>query len=364
MSRNVLMQMNAIIDVLRSKVKPEDKSRIVDVQRHIVGQSDDKNISNFVKKAKEKYFCFNNNFLAIFEYENNEYLLLSKQYSPAIEALGLNIEDDLSIIYGAGMLMIGNDKLPLKSGVTSLLIIEHCLGIEPEENTDSVILEFSDICDMFAPYIVINVDNSRFELLYEEDLFRLLVYVYAGCVSPFKSSVNQTIQEFALLSCSRSIAPSLVNFYESSLIEYSFLQLYQCMEYLFKLNNCFLISDSCNVDVNDVVNIIESYELKISEIDNLCKVIKNNASETSIETFFDFISEKGDDKINSVARYIYRLRCNIAHLRYNQYDCLKDVDWEKCIDALLCIIYSIYNKLDERITNVCTYKNSWKQIKF
>ena len=359
------MQMDAIIDVLKSNVKEDYKSWIVDIKRHIVGQDDDTATINFVKRAKERYFYFNSNFIAMFEYENEGYILLPEQYVEPIEDLGLNIETDLAIVYGAGMLAIGNGKLPLRAGVDSLGIIERCLGIEPQDGDDSVVLEFRDIRDVFAPYIVIHIDNSRFELLYEEDLFRLLAYISADCGFPIEDSVNQIIKKIALLKGSRSITPSLVNFYESSLIEYSFLQLYQCVEYLFRLNNSFLISDSYNVDVNAVVDIIQTYELKGSELDNLYRVLKNNASKGSIETFFDLISTSEDenvDKTNVVANYIYKLRCNIAHLRYGQDDSLVGVEWEKCIEALLGIIFSIYNKLDERITSVCLNKNSWKQI--
>lgn len=367
MSRNVLKQMNAIIDVLKSYIDEEYKNWIVDIERHIVGQDDDTTTIDFVKKAKERYFVFNNNFIGMFEYNSKEFILLPKKYEEAIEDLGLKIETDLSIIYGAGMLAIGKDKLPLKAGINSLSIIEHCLGIEPLDNDENVVLEFRDISNIFTPYIVIEVDNSRFELLYEEDLFRLLVYGASECNLINNKSVNQIIKNIVLLNSSRSIAPSLASFYESSLIEYSFLQLYQCIEYLFKLNNSFLISDSYKVNVNAVVDIIKSYELKISELENLYKVLKNNASENSIETFFDLISVGNDenvDKTKFVANYIYKLRCNIAHLRYEQDDLLMDVEWKKCIDALVNIIFSIYTKLDDRVTNVCLDKKSWKKIIF
>lgn len=61
-----------------------------------------------------------------------------------------------------------------------------------------------------------------------------------------------------------------------------------------------------------------------------------------------------------MTNYIYKLRCNIAHLRYNQDDI--SVNWGKCVEALVEIIYSIYKKCDTEIVSICTNKGAWKPI--
>ena len=67
------------------------------------------------------------------------------------------------------------------------------------------------------------------------------------------------------------------------------------------------------------------------------------------------------DKYKTVSNHIYRLRCNIAHLRYDQDD-FSHIDWKKCTEALIEILLSIYQKRDSDVVQVCTSKGAWKNI--
>lgn len=147
-------------------------------------------------------------------------------------------------------------------------------------------------------------------------------------------------------------------------IEKDILQLYQCIEYLFRLNNCFTLSAVHGIDLSKSIDIVLAHEFKISESDNLYRVIKENAAQATIDNFLKILPgtpEANSDTYNMVSSYIYRLRCSIAHLRYEQDD-ISNVDWENCITALIEILCSIYQKCDKDIVEVCKSKRSWTEI--
>ena len=138
----------------------------------------------------------------------------------------------------------------------------------------------------------------------------------------------------------------ILNSLQSPLVEYVFLQLYQCIEYLFRLNNCFTLSAVHGIDLSKSIDIVLAHEFKISESDNLYRVIKENAVQATIDNFLKILPgtpEANSDTYNMVSSYIYRLRCSIAHLRYEQDD-ISNVDWENCITALIeilcCLLYT------------------------
>ena len=355
--------MNDIFDVLKSKVDVEQANWIEDVERHIFATEDDSLIIDFVKHAQEIYYLFDNDCLGMFKYKDVIYLLLPAKYNNAINEIGFNQESDINIIYGCEMLAISQDKIPLKAETTSSTIIEKILGIIPEIPNGSVTIDFVQIQNLFSDYSVVVVDNSRFEILYEEDIYRLEAFFLANNDKQYSTSFNQSMCDLLLLTGCRSVSPAVVNAYYSSVNEYSFLQLYQCLEYLFKLNNCFTISDQFKKNKKSTIDVLLSYDLKMSESENLYNVIKQNASDTSIDLFYDILESTGaTDKARAASDYIYKIRCNIAHLRYNQDELLNNVDLKKLMGALSEIIKAVYRNLDQRINVLCIDKSSWKRI--
>ncbi len=125
-----------------------------------------------------------------------------------------------------------------------------------------------------------------------------------------------------------------------------------------------MISKDHDLSLEKSIDIVLAHELKISESENLYQVFKNNASETSMDSMISIISSSAEDtkdKYKKVSTYIYKLRCNVAHLRYDQDD-MSNIDWDKCVQALIEIIFSLYQKCDSDIIQICTSKSSWKPL--
>lgn len=365
MSRNIINTMESIINVLKKHISDDDIGRIVDARRHIQPFGDADPVCDFVKKAKIKHIKCNSEDLCLFDFNNEIYLLLSERHHNTLKKIGFELETDPAVIQGAGMLAIAYEYISLKENIDSLWIIEHCLGIEPETGSGGdIAIDFSTILDFFEKYCIIKRDDSRFELFYKEDYNRLMGYLLAEETTTITLESKNRVQELLLLHSSRSIAGSILNGIQSSLMEYSFLQFYQCLEYLFRLNNCFAISEKYDVDLKKSIDIVLEHEFKKSESENLYQVLKANIEETSLKPFKDFLCENSfeeGDAFKKIMNYVYKLRCNVAHLRYIQDD-ISDVDWRKCIAALIEIIFPIYQKRDSDIIQVCNIKNTWSKM--
>lgn len=365
MNRNILATMDAIFETLKKNVSDEDEYRIVNIERHIKAQGDEALVCEFVKRAKVKLLQCCMEQLCLFEYNEQRYLLASDQHNSTLMEIGFEIETDVTIKQGAGMLAIANNHLPLREDISSLLIIEHCLGVEPDTpGGTSVTFDFSLISNLFTPYCIVKLDDSRFPLVYEEDLNRLVCYLLTEQTPNLSASAKSRVKSLLLMLSSRTISASILNSIQSPLVEYTFLQFYQCIEYLFKLNNCFSLSEKHNLCLEKSIDIILAHELKISEVENLYQVLKSNASDSSVDTVINIIPqafEESGDKFRKASNYIYKLRCNIAHLRYDQDD-VSNVDWTSCTEALIEVIFSVYQRRDSDIIQVCTSKGAWNSI--
>ena len=364
MSRNVLQTMASIEEVTKSYVDAEDICRITNVRRHIQAAGDEEPVCDFVKHAKYKCFIRNGISIFIFFYNDQKLLFLPRVFCDPIDKIGYVLSDNIAITQGATMLAISSKNLPISDNVTSLRIIEEYLGLDDSVDGENVIIPFSSIAELFKPYLLYIIDDSRFQIAFEEDINRLSCFLLSHVEASLSTETYSAIQQLSLLLSSRSIAGSILNGFQSSLIDYAFLQFYQCIEYLFQLNLCFIISEDHSIPIETAIHIVLAHEFKLSESEHLYRVLKDNAPLQAIEDLLsknNVSQEEIKDKYRTASTFIYRLRCNIAHLRYNQEELLVS-DWRQCIESLVNIITSIYTKRDTNITHICISNNSWKRI--
>lgn len=364
MSRNVNDTMSRIFDVLIKFVDEDDMSRIVQTTRHIIADGDEVPVINFVKYSKIKIAIYNQLTIISFDYMDKKYILIQDKYSFEVQRIGLDFEIDSAIIQGAGMIAISENCLALNSGITSLAIINNCLGIKDDNDEENISFQFSQISQLFEPYCLIRVDEDRFQLQFEEDFNRFYGYIITNGNRQIPSNAVIRLASTLLLLSSRSIAASIINCIESRLIEYSFLQLYQCLEYLYIINSSISISLSHGISQETAIDIVTSYKLKTAEEENLYQVLRTNTPESVVQPLYDEISptiDESADKYRASAAYIYKIRCNIAHLRYNQANILSTIELGKLIDSMSEIIYYTYQKMDNDIKNICLNKESWTE---
>lgn len=205
MSRYILGEMEKIFDVLKAHVDDDDKGRILNIKRHIKPAGDAVPVCKFVRTALEKEISCASEHFALFKFEENRYLLLDEKFRDGLSEIGFEFEDDDSpITQGAGMLAIASGTLPLRQDLSSLNIIETCLGIGAD-NGENVVFEFAEIRHFFPSYCVALVDDSRFELSFEEDLNRLICYLLLEGSDRFNSCTKSKLKKLLLLLSSRSI---------------------------------------------------------------------------------------------------------------------------------------------------------------
>ena len=363
MGRHVVSTMNRIFDVLKTHVSEDDSHHIVAVNRHIRAEGDEKLVVDFVKSAKMKTISCYLEVCSLFEYREQRYLLIPDKYAATIQEIGLEIELDSVAVQGTGMLAMASGELPLAKGILSAQVINLCLGILPEDiSKNDIEFQFSELRELFMPYCVVRMDDSRFSMAYVEDINRLIGYLLADVHASLDESTKGSIKSLLLLKSSRSIAGSVLNGIQNPLIEYTFLQMYQCIEYLFRLNNCFTISSEHGIALGTSMDIVLSNEFKKSESENLLQILRNYAEPALLEVIVDLSLDGGAGEVTDVFQkatsYIYKLRCNIAHLRYNQDD-LSNVKWAQCVNVLIEVVLSIYQKCDENIISVCDEKEAW-----
>lgn len=357
MSRNVITAMNKIIAGLKMCIEEEDKHRILldkfDIKANV---DDDAPVEAFVAKS-EIYIKYTDNlFLCGFKFNDSVYILVPNSTENFFINMGLEKIDDAIINDGAGMLAIACNVLPLRDGVKSLDIINACLGEKEKE------ILFSEIQNLYEEYSIIKVPSDRFKLEYDEDFERihsLMILDKFNCSETFKSAIEKLL----LAESSRSIALAIYNALISVTWEYSYLQLYQCLEYLFIIKNGLSLADDYDLTKSTAVDIAASGKLKSTELENLVSVI-SSTSEMYIDDFYSNIINDGDvdNKKQSVAKYIYKIRCNIAHLRFNQ-DVL-DIDGIKneILQRMAEIIFNTYENNKSEIIEICNDKKLWKEI--
>ncbi len=360
MSRSVTTIMCCILDVLKSFVSDEDKHRIKTEKCNIKADVEDESpVIDFVAKAKYNIKFIKNGFLSCYEYNSAVYILVPKDTENSLSKLGLSLVEDVVICQGIGMIAISQKALPLKNGIHSLDLIEAFLGEKTEE------ILFSEITELFEPYIVFEAQSDRFAIEYEEDIERINALISLD-QSLITANSKGYLENFLLLHSSRGLSSALMNAIDSTSWEYSYLQLYHCLEYLFIIRQAEILSDEYTIKIDAAIDIASSGRLRAVEHENLFDVLALTP-DIHIDNFYGaLILGKGQfesgDKRMSVTKYIYKLRCCIAHLRFKQETI--DVDGEKAeiLERISEIVYGTYQQNDIEIINMCKSKSPWHQI--
>ena len=381
MSRNVNKCIDRIFDRLRHAIAEEDESRVASINRHIKASGDELTAIDFVKSASVLKLPVDPCIGGIYLFREKLYLLVKDIYSEAVQELDLvklnNSDYDtvssesIQIIQGCEMLAIYEGIISVKQSYSSIQIVDECLG-QVENNTEDIVFSFDSIKTFFEECAVFAIELNRFELQYFEDLYRLCGHLISYRKSSLSIDTYSKIRELLLLRSSRSISASVISGLQSSLKEYSFLQLYQCLEYMFRLNNALAIVKSHGVAQEAAIKIVQEYEFRLTESENLKRVIENHATGTAVDEFIVYlnnfdptVSQKShQEKCTKVSEYIYKIRCNIAHLRYKQDTSLMPKDWDCAIEKLAKLVFEVYSNRDKDIIQICELNSAWKVLEF
>lgn len=363
MSRNVNNTMNKIIDRLKSFITNENRYRISTSKRHIEGAGKEQITVDFVKNAKLLTENFSTS-ICVIHYDDKNYIVTETSRGTIFEKLDFNIinsEDNSEIFQGAGMLAIAFDYLSFRKDITEQIILDECLSFNDKEDE---IFSFCDIANFFEEYMVYEISEDIFELKYEEDFQRLLALSLLDNSPFFEADAQYALQNLLLLKGSRSVAATIVNSLLSNQWEYAYLQIYQCLEYLFIVSNALDLSKTYKLNLYNTIDILSDNILKKNEKDSLIGVL-TNANNLQKQCFWNKLCSESitdEGELNEkIAKMIYEFRCNVAHLRFKQ-NTLNCPNKQLFMDGFTLLTYNIFENMDCLINDICLKKSSWKPL--
>ena len=365
MNRSVILTMNEIFNHLRMFVSEDDTALVKEYQRHIDAAGNKELTKDIVKRA-----CLLRHEIEEwapvlgFIYNDSKYIVVLDKYEDLFNSLSLDSiapSDNIELYQGGGMLAIANKVIPLKNGVGSMEIINSCFGFDKGEHD---CFEFEEISALFENYSVFKIDDHVFSLNYVEDFNRLEAIALTSLREYNGSVLQSKLKKFLLLESSRSHAASIVNGLKSNQWEYTYLQFYQCLEYLFAVNNAIELKDKYSIsDISPAIDIASDSILKKSEKDSLIGVLSQYTPQPTLDVFCKTtFNYEEPNRLEKAADYIYKIRCNLAHLRFKQDALPLKCDKMVMLEELAGIIADTYEALDAQIVSICETKNSWIQL--
>ena len=370
MSRKVIDAMDEIFHILESSLSTDDRKRVGNHRRHIKAAGDEKEVVEIVKHAKiistqDKYNT------CCISYKDDVFMVFPARFQAwaqevAIgEFMGKDTVLDLQQEYfqGMGMLAIAEGALKIRRTLSSIDILDKCLGLPEEENC----FDFMDICELFEDYAVLKINKTMFPVTYEEDVFRFIALLHL-VINRSEENVSNLI-DLALLQSARSISWNVLHYSDTNQWEYQFLQIYQCLEYLFIIVAAIDLEEKYEVDECKAIKIAVDNIFKRSEKENLIMTM-HRCSDTYVDEYFgllksypQFNGKSASAKSDYVADHIYQISCSIAHLRFKQDDILKFIDYKKEISILILITLNIFSSLNDKICKYNQAMNAWQMLK-
>lgn len=370
MSRNVIETMDKIFHILESSLSEDDGKRVGHHRKHIKAAGDEKEVEEIVKHAKiiptqDKYNT------CCVSYNDDMFMVFPARFQAWIQkvAIGEFMEKETAMdlqqeyFQGMGMLAIAEGALKIRRTLSSIDILDKCLGLPEEENC----FDFMDICELFEDYVVLKIDNTMFPVAYEEDVLRFIALLHLA-INQSEEKVS-TLIDLTLLQSARSISWNILRYSDTNQWEYQFLQIYQCLEYLFIIVVAMDLEEKYEIDEGKAIRIAVNNIFKRSEKENLIMTM-HRCSDKYVDEYFSLLkiypqfNGKSDTvKADYVADHIYQIRCSIAHLRFNQDDILKSIDYKKEISTLIEITCNIFSSLNDKICKYNLVMNAWQTLK-
>lgn len=380
MSRNVKNVERSVFEKLRNFIcEDENLSRIVAVKRQIFLTEEE---YDFVAGVKYINIDLPDN-IEVMQYCDEWYICCSG--SKIInEEVDLIEPADEAYKKAAGLFLMGAGKIDLAQNLHEIDVIDNVLGVvNDEDNTKEVIFQCETIQSLFAPYKLYKVNG--YNIKYSEDIIRLIGILKILTLEYLTDVTKEAINRILLLESSRSVAPLLMNICNSKDNKMVYLQLYRALEYLFIIHKAMELGEKYKIDRNSMVSMISDENiLRQSEEKHVIDLVANYATDLTKDPYIEYLVENQimeDNRIRAdqsdedvfredtrekidekLAKYIYRVRCQIAHFKYKQ-EVIKD---EKTLSIhngwLANLVLSMYEKLDDVIVEINEYFSIWSDF--
>jgi hypothetical protein len=275
-----------------------------------------------------------------------------------------NEEQDFKFNPGLATLLFANDNFPLDvDSEKSYQLIEYVFT-EEKEGISNGNFNYTELAHYFSNYDVWEVSEKYLPLNQNS-----IVAIYSGNLINYNKEINleftpNTKQTIKLLIEELPIDLVGGNIYRALTAmewKHSFLELYQCIEYLFPLP--YLINLSNNIGNKSLFpklffNTENDLQWRPKEDQaqiKLLKQIENESSFTQIlNSLINIIKTKPDNTDNNyifVSKHTYNTRNSIAHFRSGITNSIKtNSEWDEIIEKLSLIIHDLYKVYSSEIS--------------
>lgn len=275
-----------------------------------------------------------------------------------------NDEQDFKFNPGLATLLFANENFPLDvDSEISYKLIEHVFT-EEKEGLENGSFNYAELAYYFSNYDVWEISEKYLPLNQNS-----IVAIYSGYLINYNKEINlefslKTKQTIKLLIEELPIDLVGGNIYRAlTAMEYkhSFLELYQCIEYLFPLP--YLIDLSNNIGDKSLFpklffNTESDLQWRPREDQALIKLLNQIKRESSFTQILNSLikilkveQDSTDNNCVFVSKHIYYTRNSIAHFRSGTTNIIKTKsDWDDMIEKISLIIHDLYKIYSSEIS--------------
>lgn len=275
-------------------------------------------------------------------------------------------DDEQNLKFNPGLvtLLFANDDFPLNVDIEkSYQLIEYVFTEEKEGLTNGG-FNYSDLTHYFSAYDIWAISEEYLPLNQNS-----ILAIYSGYIINYNKEINlnlSTNSKHTIKLLIEKLPIDLIggNIYSALTAmewKHSFLELYQCIEYLFPLP--YLIKLSNNIGDKTLFaklffNAENDLQWRPKEDQALIKLLKKIENESSFIQILNSLiiiakskPDSIDNNCNFVSKHIYNTRNSIAHFRSGITNSIKTShEWDEIIEKLCLIIYDLYKFYSSEIT--------------
>lgn len=275
-----------------------------------------------------------------------------------------NHEQDIKYNPGLATLLFSNDNFPLIDSIDKKYQLAEFVFTKAKEGKTHGAFDYFDLEHYFSEYDIWEIPEE-YNPLNQNSILAL----YSGYIIGYNKAINLEIspnskQTIKLLIEELPIDLVGGNIYRALTAmdwKHSFLELYQCIEYLFPIP--YLISLSNTMGDNSLFpklfsnteNELQWWPKEDLALIKLLKQVENESSFNQIlETLIKIVGTKPDNSVNNcifISKHLYNTRNSIAHFRSGRSNYIKsNSEWDEIIEKLCLIIYDLYKFYSSEIT--------------
>lgn len=276
-----------------------------------------------------------------------------------------NNEQDLKKNPGLITLLFSLDEFPILT--TDDIGYKLAEKIFNREGTKEGAFDASELTEYFSDFSIWELDN-KFDCTNSNTLLAL----YSGYLIANKKNFNLNFQSDTLQNIKLLIEELPVDLIGGNLFrsivsmewKHSFLELYQCIEYLYPIPYLLKLSNSLGDSIHlqnlfkNTENDLDWRPKEAQALEKLLREIESKDSVSkmllSVKSIFKITGEiKKDNEITVISKHIYQTRNSIAHFRSAlKTEITNDLDWNALIEKLCEIMFDLYSKFSPQISSI------------